>query len=340
MQESTRAMKVRLSPRLGFLFSWSPFVRRPRFPILWLCGLLFGWSALGAFASPIRLLTIGNSFADNATVYLPALAEAGGHELILGKANLGGHSLEQHATYLQLHERDLSDPKGCPYSFRGAKVSLQEILSREAWDIVTIQQVSNLSFRPDSYEPFAGEVVDAIRELAPSARIYVHQTWAYREDHPLLKREGLTQEAMFARLKSAYAGLASRYEAPILPCGAAFQRARALPEWRFRGADEAFDFGHPESGRLPVEMGGLNIGWTLQKNSKTGHTEYVLDAKHANKDGQYLAACVFYQCLWGGLDRVTWHPAEVPAERAAKLRDCAIAAVAEAKTSPYQASVR
>src|SRR5690606_17582933 len=48
----------------------------------------------------VKLLTIGNSFADDATAFLPAMATAGDKQLLLFRANLGGCSLERHARHL------------------------------------------------------------------------------------------------------------------------------------------------------------------------------------------------------------------------------------------------
>ena len=46
----------------------------------------------------MKVLTIGNSFANNATVYIKDLVEASAKkgEFIIGKTNLGGCSLEKH----------------------------------------------------------------------------------------------------------------------------------------------------------------------------------------------------------------------------------------------------
>ena len=45
----------------------------------------------------IRLLTIGNSFADNAITFLQPLAESTGRvRFEIGTANIGGCSLEKH----------------------------------------------------------------------------------------------------------------------------------------------------------------------------------------------------------------------------------------------------
>src|SRR3569832_1474371 len=60
----------------------------------------------------VRLLTIGNSFSQNATRYLAELAKAGGHELRLQPIVVGGASLELHATKFQKHEANPTDPAG------------------------------------------------------------------------------------------------------------------------------------------------------------------------------------------------------------------------------------
>ncbi len=63
-------------------------------------------------AQPVKVLTVGNSFADDACALLPDLAKAGGKDLFLVRANLGGHSLAQHVGYLQAYEANADDPKG------------------------------------------------------------------------------------------------------------------------------------------------------------------------------------------------------------------------------------
>ncbi|HVJ45419.1 MAG TPA: DUF4886 domain-containing protein, partial [Luteolibacter sp.] len=63
----------------------------------------------------IKLLTIGNSFANDATAYLPAMAKAGGKDLLLFRANLGGCSFERHARHLKAYEADPANPEGSPY---------------------------------------------------------------------------------------------------------------------------------------------------------------------------------------------------------------------------------
>ncbi|MFZ4776351.1 MAG: DUF4886 domain-containing protein [Terrimicrobiaceae bacterium] len=275
----------------------------------------------------VKILTIGNSFADDTTFYLSQFAKSGGKKLLLFGANLGGHSLAQHVGYLKAYEADPTDPKGSPYKGKvdprtGAKrdFSLRDALSAVPWDYVTIQQVSSQSFLPDSFEPFAGILVSYIHQHAPTAKILVLQTWAYREDHPLLAKEKLTQESMFEGVRAAYNQLAARYTLQIIPVGEAFQAARKLPQWHFQYPDPDFDFANPKPGTLPVEAGSLNKGWSWTKDAKTGKQSFVLDAKHCNTAGKYLAASVLYDVIFPGAEPVTFCPPGLTDGDAAELR--------------------
>lgn len=280
-------------------------------------------------SNAVKLLTIGNSFADNATAYLPEMARLAGRPLVLFRANLGGHSLQQHAQYLEAFEADPSDPKGRPYKNKtdpktGEKkdFSLPEVLAAADWNFVTIQQLSNLSYREDSYEPWAGILVAAIRKYAPHAEILVHQTWAYREDYPpFSKSDSFTQQKMFEELKGAYAKLAGRYGLRIIPVGEAFQEARRLPRWTFTFPDSDFDYRNPPARAVPRQPGSLNAGWMWQKNKQTGKPVFTLDFKHANNEGRYLGAAMFFETLLGSdIRAVNFTPKGMTEEDAKELR--------------------
>lgn len=282
----------------------------------------------------IKLLTVGNSFANDSISFLPQMAEAGGKKLLIFGANLGGHSLEQHAGYLKAFEADPADPKGRAYKGKkdprtGEKrdFSLREALESAPWDYVTIQQVSTKSFKPETFEPFAGTLVDYIHKYAPTAKILVLQTWSYRQDHPLLAQEKLTQQTMFEGLRSAYGELAKRYGLQILPVGEAMQAARALPQWTFTYPDPNFDFANPKPGTLPAEAGSLNRGWYWKKDATSGKDELVIDAKHCNLTGKYLAAAVLYDFLFSNVVGNPFVPPEIKPDDAAALRKIAHEAV-------------
>lgn len=252
----------------------------------------------------VKVLTIGNSFANDAVSLLPQLAESGGKELILFRANLGGCSLERHARHLKAAIKNSDNREAWPYKNDpvlglGDKefVTLIEALSAQKWDFVTIQQVSNQSYKPESYEPHATEIIAAIRKHAPSAEILIHKTWAWREDNTAFKNpNGFSQQVMFDRLSKAYADLAKRHNLRMIPSGDAMQAARKLPRWTYR-KDPNYDFDNPPSGQLPDQHGSLNIGYSWKKNKK-GEPELRLDTIHANLEGRYLTGCVFYETIY------------------------------------------
>lgn len=97
-----------------------------------------------------KVLTIGNSFADNATRYMDEITAADGEsELIIGRANLGGCSLEKHWNLVEQCEL-LPDVKPYPFRKTGAETvpaSLRDVLTSDRWDYVTLQQVSHDSWR-------------------------------------------------------------------------------------------------------------------------------------------------------------------------------------------------
>jgi len=246
------------------------------------------------------ILTIGNSLAENALLFLEELAAAGGvSDLVIGKANLGGCSLEKHWNLVQ--QCDLL-PQVRPYDLyitgrETRAATLREALVMHDWDYVTLQQVSDLSWRKETYCPYLMNLYELIKELAPRARPVMHQTWAYRCDAPLLQEFGLSQEEMFAMLKEACEEAARDLSCPVLPCGAAF--AKAWAALRFV-PDLIFNLDQPEPLNLPEQSKSLIVGYYWQTgNTKTGRAELHMDERHGNAKGCYLAGAVWYEMFTG-----------------------------------------
>ncbi len=114
----------------------------------------------------LRLLTIGNSFAGNALTYLQDLAADTSDVCFeIGRANLGGCSLEKH---WNLAEYTARHPEYRPYTLNlsgaGAadQANLQDALTALPWDYVTLQQVSRKSCQREIYQPWLGRLVDLV----------------------------------------------------------------------------------------------------------------------------------------------------------------------------------
>lgn len=239
----------------------------------------------------VRLLTVGNSFADNMLRFLPELATAADLQLVIGRANFTGCSLQQHAESAaageMLYPAGLSRPKR----------SLRQALESTPWDIVTIQQASRLSDDWKTYEPWAGQLVAHIRKFAPQAEVVIHQTWAYRHDDPKF-RDGSTAGQMHEAVRSNYHRLSRELGLRLVPVGEAFHLASLTPEWSYR-RDESFDYRNPPEGEVPEQPGSLHSGWGWRRAKPENPLRFTLDAHHANIFGAYLAGCVMLQFLTG-----------------------------------------
>ena len=304
----------------------------------------------------VRLLIFGNSFSNNSTTHLLELAKEGKKDLVFLNLVKGGCSLQEDAAAVKAAQTAPDSPQARFFSQggnapkvgpAGKKVNALEAIQAGPWDYVSIQQYSLISFKPETYEPYAKELVDFVKSKAPQAKLVVHETWAYREDDPLFKDGKFTQDKMYEGLKTNYTKLAADYHGVILPIGDAFQAARKTPEWTYV-KDAAFDFKNPPQGALPQQPGSLNVGWLWKKpttntatpeNSpatdpnaaKDATAKLTLDAHHANVAGTYLGSCVWYEFLFN--DDVTaltkYLPKGLTAEQAASLRKIAHETVAK-----------
>lgn len=251
------------------------------------CPLVLGVTNVSA--KTVRLLTVGNSFSQNATRYLPDLAAAGGHVLIHRPIVVGGASLQLHA--------ERATTNGVYANGR----SLKQELESDKWDYVTIQQASRKSHDIANYRPFAAHLHDYIKRHALGAQVLVHETWAYRCDDPWFTTkspkpdEPSSQKAMYEGLSSAYRTIAAELGARLISVGDAFYLADTDPKWGYK-PDAKFDFKNARSPVLPDQTHSLHTGWRWSK--KADKRTLGMDGHHAGVAGEYLGACVFYEALF------------------------------------------
>lgn len=269
-------------------------------------------------AKALRLFIIGNSFSQNATAYLPNFVKENNQQLVVGRAELGGHSLQQHWEYAEAAEANPEDPKGKPYKGK----SLRMLLSAGTWDVVTMQQFSYLSADVDSYSPYAQKLYNYIKSLQPNAKILLHQGWAYRVDAKKFGRvapEQLakTQDEMWQKSRAAYHTIAKQLKVDIIPVGDAFNAVATGKEYRFT-KDLNFDYDHPVFPNLPIQTNSINMGYYWKDNA------LVFDPNHANEAGRYLGSLIWYALLFKeSPEKLQYVPKQVPAEFAAYLRSVA-----------------
>lgn len=250
-------------------------------------------------AKTVRLLTVGNSFSQNATRQLGNLATNAGHVLIHQPIVVGGASLELHWGRAAAFEKDATSTNGL-YS---NKQSLKQMLGAQPWDFVTIQQASIKSHDVATYRPFAKQLHDYIKQHAPKAEVLIHQTWAYRVDAPRFSPttpkagELKSQAEMYQQLARAYAAIAAELGIRRISVGDAFYLADTDPKWGYR-PDAKYDFTNKDQTALPDQTHSLHVGWRKAKG-KDSKESLGIDGHHANMAGEYLGACVWFEILFG-----------------------------------------
>lgn len=171
------------------------------------------------------ILSIGNSFSQDAQRYLNRIAKADG--ILIDSFNLyiGGCPLSLHYTNM------LSEEKSYTLEMNGQStgfdVSLKEALFNREWDIVTIQQVSSQSPYYDTYQPYLDKLAEYVRKCVPKAKIAIHQTWAYEQGSERLHDElGYNNHTdMFKDIDASYKKAAEAIGADlVIPSGALFQK--------------------------------------------------------------------------------------------------------------------
>lgn len=173
----------------------------------------------------MNILSIGNSFSQDAQRYLHQIARAGG-------VCLNAFNLYISGCPLSLHYRNILSGKRA-YMLEmngestGFEVSLKEALLSRDWDVVTVQQVSNQSPYYKTYQPYLDKLVEYVRLCVPQAKVSIHQTWAYEQNSYRLKEElGYGDHTdMFKDIEASYKKAGKAIDADfVIPSGELFQK--------------------------------------------------------------------------------------------------------------------
>lgn len=172
----------------------------------------------------MNILSIGNSYSQDAQRYLHEIAKADGFTLDTFNLYIPGCSLSRHFRNMLTQEQAyMLEMNGVSTGF---KVSLDQALLNRNWDVVTVQQASHESADYRYYQPYLSRLVAYIKDRVPNAKIALHQTWAYEQGSDKLKtRMGYADQAdMFLALKAAYDRAAADISPDlVIPSGALFQ---------------------------------------------------------------------------------------------------------------------
>ena len=171
----------------------------------------------------MNVLSIGNSFSQDAQRYLHQIAEVDGGNIQRVNLYIGGCPLSKHYQNMLSEERAyLLETNG---DSTETYVSLKEAIFDRRWDVITLQQVSQQSPNYETYQPYLDELVAYVRRLAPNAKIAIHQTWAYEQGSQRLNEELNYRDykEMLGDIVKSYRKAAERIHADyIIPSGEVF----------------------------------------------------------------------------------------------------------------------
>ncbi len=229
-------------------------------------------------SQPLKILAVGNSFSVDAMEYLWNICRAGGiGETVLGNLYIGGCTLQTHwqnileaaPSYTYYKNTD-----GIWHSSPGT--TLQQALTEEHWDIITLQQASGSSGIPSTYFHLKDILtfVEA-NKTNPSAQLWWHMTWAYQHNcsHKEFPDYNYSQKIMYQCIIDAvqFSVLKTNRFSGLIPAGTAIQNLRAS-----------------------------YIGDVLTRDG------YHLSFDH----GRYTAALTWFAALGGSPEDVAWVPAD------------------------------
>ncbi|WP_309380921.1 DUF4886 domain-containing protein [Cerasicoccus frondis] len=289
-----------------------------------------------------KILGIGNSFTLNAFRYLKDICDsADSVNVDVCSATISGCSLERHVQHAKEQEADPQTGKAYVYRANwrivGKEMSLKEILLAEDWDIISIQQVSILSYKSESYDPYGEELIAYCHQYCPNAEIVVHETWSHSVNSPRAKSL-INPDEMYDKLHAAYQDLAKKNNLRLIPSGTAFQNARATEMWDL--APINFDpknhgLTYPEDkDKLPGMSKSLNKDFFWKKTDEGWVVTW--DGFHANTAGEYLAGLVWFQMVTGRpATEVTFKPDSLSTEQAESLRQVAKQSVESLNLASY-----
>ena len=180
----------------------------------------------------MKVLSIGNSFSQDAHRYLHKLAKKEGVSIKTVNLYIGGCSLRTH--YLNCLENNEKYAFEFNGESTGIYVSIKQALISDEWDVVTLQQASYASLKFETYSPYIEYLADYIKKYCPHTKIYIHQTWAYEDGCDSLKNMFGYEKAkeMFEDIRSSYDQASKLIKAEkIIPSGKAmFNYTKLGPE--------------------------------------------------------------------------------------------------------------
>lgn len=180
----------------------------------------------------IRILSIGNSFSQDASHYVYDIAKSAGVNVVVGNIYFAGCSLKTHWTNAN---KNIAAYTYYKWTSSGMTEKENQTISNcildEKWDYIVFQQASGDSGLYNTYQPYLNNLVAYAKGLStnPEAKMAFNMTWAYANDsaHAGFINYNNNQMTMYYSIVNAYQqAIAETGIDIIIPCGTAIQNAR------------------------------------------------------------------------------------------------------------------
>lgn len=188
-----------------------------------------------AAGGTLKVLAIGNSFSEDATSWLYDIAKASGiNEVVVANLYIGGASLATHWNNASGNRADYTYQKNSNGTWTSQTgKTMQYGIKDESWDIITLQQASNLSGAQSSYNTDLTNLISYVNanKTNPNAKLGWHMTWAYQSDstHPDFPTYDKNQMTMYNAIVSSVQNkiVPNSAFSYIIPVGTAIQNVRS-----------------------------------------------------------------------------------------------------------------
>lgn len=188
------------------------------------------------YTESFKVLSIGNSFSEDAQRYLVDIALSYGipeENIVVANMFIGGAELTRHINNIQ------SDAGAYTYQrFVGNSLthtggtSLSTAIAAEDWDVVTFQQASHHSGLISEYEDHVETLSQWAKDNTTNDDVVIawHQTWAYEQtsNHSGFSNYNRSQTTMYNMINDVYVEKVQRLSDVeiLIPSGTAIQNAR------------------------------------------------------------------------------------------------------------------
>lgn len=211
----------------------------------------------------MKILSIGNSFSQDAQRWLHKIAEADGFELLTKNLYIGGCPLELHWHNFE------SEAAAYAYETNGITEdaphsSIQAALRDENWDVITLQQVSHMAGRPETYLPYLPMLLDGVKALCASPRYAFQETWEYEycSTHGGFPFYESNPDVMYGMIYATTHDYAARYGLELIPSGEAVHAAKKLTEFDSKNGGQSL---YRDAFHMHLIYGRMLLGYVWYK---------------------------------------------------------------------------